>query len=245
MTDATEVFWRTHDGLPREAPGSAATTELLLRLVGELPERPRVIDVGCGPGPATILLAQLTGGHVTGVDLHEPFLAEVLRKAGDAGVADRVDVSAVSMTALPFAAGSVDLLWSEGSAYIMGFDAALAAWRPLLSPGGALVVTEVEWLTSTPSPAAREFWAAGYPAMRTTADNVAAAQRAGWDVRAVYVLPDSDWDAYYGPLAERVDELRGDGIPVDLLAEAVAEIDLRATHGDEYGYTGYVLRPHR
>ncbi|WP_433359410.1 SAM-dependent methyltransferase [Actinoplanes sp. CA-142083] len=239
----TDVFWRAHEGLPREAPGSAETTALLLRLAGPLPDRPRIADIGCGTGPATVALARLTGGDVTGVDLHEPFLHALTARARAAGVGDRVTALRASMDDLPLPPGSVDLLWAEGSAYIMGFDAALAAWRPLLAPGGVLVLTEAEWLTPSPSAGARAFWDPGYPAMRTTAGNVEAAQRAGWTVRAVYVLPDSDWDEYYGPLAARIEELRREGIAEDLLGPVAEEIEIRARYGDDYSYTGYVLRP--
>ncbi|MFC7280188.1 class I SAM-dependent methyltransferase [Paractinoplanes rhizophilus] len=239
----TDVFRRAHQGLPREAPGSAETTALLLRLAGPLPGRPRIVDVGCGTGPATVALARLTGGHVTAVDLHPPFLDAVTARAAAAGVGDRVTALRASMDSLPLAPGSVDLLWAEGSAYLMGFDAALAAWRPLLAAGGVLVLTEAEWLTPTPSAGARAFWDPGYPAMRTTAANVRAAERAGWIVRAVYVLPDSDWDEYYEPLAARLAELRGEGIPDEVLAPVGEEIAVRAAYGGEYAYTGYVLRP--
>ncbi|GAA0246538.1 class I SAM-dependent methyltransferase [Cryptosporangium japonicum] len=236
-----DVFWRAHTDLPREAPGSEATTRLLLRLAGPLPSRPRVLDVGSGTGPATVLLAQLTGGDVTAVDRHEPFLARVTERAKAANV--HVGTLAASMDALPFAPGSVDLLWAEGSAYIMGFDAALAAWRPLLTPSGVVVLTEAEWSSDAPAPEARAFWDAGYPAMRTMPGNVAAIARAGWSIRAVYVLPDADWDNYYGPLAARIEELRAEGVPDDRLAAVREEIDVRERHGADYGYTAYVLRP--
>ncbi|MEU4560704.1 class I SAM-dependent methyltransferase [Actinoplanes sp. NPDC023936] len=243
MTDLTAAFWRAHHDLPREAPGSAATTELLLRLAGALPAEPRVLDLGCGTGPATIALARLTGGHVTAVDLHEPFLERLTANARAAGVGDRIETRLASMDDLDVAPGSADLIWAEGSAYIMDFDAALAAWKPLLAPGGVLVLTEAEWLTPTPAAGAREFWDPGYPAMRTTAGNVEAAQRAGWTVRAAYVLPDSDWDEYYRPLAASIERLRREGVPGDLLDQVGAEIGVRAAHGADYGYTGYVLRP--
>ncbi|WP_235734625.1 SAM-dependent methyltransferase [Nocardioides alcanivorans] len=241
--ELVDLFWQAHDGLPREAPGSEETLELLLRLAAPLAERPRVLDVGCGTGPASIPLARLSGGVVTAVDLHRPFLDVLVENAVAAGVSDRVSVLEASMDALPVEPGTVDLLWAEGSAYVIGFDAALATWRPLLAPGGVLVLTEAEWLTPEPEPGARDFWDEGYPTMRTTADNVAAAQQAGWTVQATYVLPDSDWAAYYGPLAARIDELRAAGVAEGVLAQVGAEIGVRERFGADYSYTAYVLRP--
>lgn len=242
MTSLEDVFWAAHTDLPREAPGSEATTKLLLRLAGALPDDPVVVDVGCGTGPASVLLARLTGGRVTAVDLHQPFLDAVARRAEEAGVADRVTTLAADMAELPLAPGSVDLLWAEGAAYVVGVDAALAAWRPLLAPGGVVVLTEAEWLTPEPAAGARAFWDAGYQAMRTTAGNVDALQRSGWRVEAAYVLPDTDWDAYYRPLRDRIAQLRREGVPGDLLAQVGEEIAVREAHGGDYGYTGYVLR---
>jgi SAM-dependent methyltransferase len=135
------------------------------------------------------------------------------------------------------------VVWAEGSAYLMGFDAALRAWRRLLVPGGVLVLTEAEWITPEPAPAARAFWDPAYPGMRTTDANVRAALAAGWTVAATYLLPDADWDAYYGPLAARIEELRREGIDPAMLDEVGREIDVRRRHGADYGYTGYVLRP--
>jgi SAM-dependent methyltransferase len=236
VPSAEELFHLAHTGLPREAPGSPATTRLLLGLAGPLPGRPRVVDVGCGPGTSTLLLAELTGGDVLGVDTHPPFLDELRRRGGTGLDAPMQD--------LPLPDGSVDLLWAEGSAYVMGFDAALAAWRRLLAPGGVLVLTEAEWTTPHPAPGARAFWDDAYPAMRTTAGNVAAAQDAGWTVAATHLLPDSDWDAYYGPLAARIAELRTEHPDAGAGLDAVgAEIGVRTRHGADYGYTGYVLRP--
>lgn len=38
--------------------------------------------------------------------------------------------------------------------------------------------------------------------------NVRAAISSGWKGRATCLLPDSDWQTYYDPLARRLDELR-------------------------------------
>ncbi|NEB66766.1 class I SAM-dependent methyltransferase, partial [Streptomyces fulvissimus] len=63
-----------HQDLPRQGPGSDATTRRLLEMAGPLPEHPRVLDAGCGPGRSALLLAEEAGAHVTAVDLHQPFL---------------------------------------------------------------------------------------------------------------------------------------------------------------------------
>ncbi|MER5871987.1 bifunctional class I SAM-dependent methyltransferase/N-acetyltransferase [Streptomyces sp. NPDC002044] len=239
--------------MPRQAPGSDASTRHLLSLCGPLPERPRVLDLGCGPGRSALLLAAEAGPHgaeVTAVDLHDGFLEELRAAAVARGLAGRVRTVSADMGELPFEDGSFDLVWAEGSAYVIGFDTALARWKRLLAPGGTLVLTECEWTVEEPSAGARAFWDPQY-ALRTTARNLAAAQAAGYRVAGVHRLPDSDWAEYYGPLAERVRARAGSGSPATAgspareaaVAATREELDVRDHHGHEYGYTGYVLRP--
>ncbi|GAB17317.1 putative methyltransferase [Gordonia effusa NBRC 100432] len=238
-----ELFFRAHAGLPRQAPGSESTTRTLLRLAGQLPENPRVLDIGSGPGSSSILLAQLTTGHVTAIDTHDPFLAELTERAKTADVSDSIATLNAPMEDIPLPDGCADLIWAEGSAYLMGFDAALASWRRLLADDGVIVLTEAEWLTPAPSTGAKTFWDEGYPAMRTTGENVTAAMQSGYEVRAVYVLPDDDWAQYYDPLTQRIAELRAAGVDEYFLSMLGQEISIRASHGHDYAYTGYVLRP--
>lgn len=241
---AEEIFWAAHENLPREAPGSPATTRLLLRLAEPLAARPRIVDIGCGTGSASILLAAEADAEVVAVDTHLPFLERLRAEAAATGLNDRIRTMAAPMQDLPLPDGTADLLWAEGSAYIMGFDAALRAWRRLLAPGGVLVLTEAEWTTPEPASEARGFWDAGYPGMRTTDANTRAAMDAGWTVAATYLLPDSDWATYYDPLATRIAALRRERPDANATLDEIGrEIEVRRAHGADYGYTGYVLRP--
>ncbi|MFK4068470.1 bifunctional class I SAM-dependent methyltransferase/N-acetyltransferase [Streptomyces sp. NPDC029674] len=246
MTDNASIshaFFALHHGLPRQGPGSDATTRRLLSLAGALPERPRVLDLGCGPGRASLLLAAEAGAEVTAVDLHEPFLDELHASAEARGLTDSITTVKADMAELPYPDGSFDLVWAESSVYGIGFDTALRDWRRLLAPGGALVLTECEWTAAEPSAAARAFWERHY-ALRTTEANTRAATNAGYSVLGVHPQPESDWDEYYGPLAARADAA-DPGAPgmAEALAATREEIAMRREHGSEYGYTGYVLRP--
>jgi len=42
-----------------------------------LPENPRTLDVGCGPGMQTIELAKRSSGQIYALDNHQPFLEQL------------------------------------------------------------------------------------------------------------------------------------------------------------------------
>ncbi|HEX8823356.1 MAG TPA: class I SAM-dependent methyltransferase, partial [Archangium sp.] len=57
-----DAFFLLHTDLPREGPGSDdCTREALRRLRPWLPASPRVLDLGCGPGKQTLVLARELG----------------------------------------------------------------------------------------------------------------------------------------------------------------------------------------
>ncbi|MFF5081799.1 class I SAM-dependent methyltransferase [Actinoplanes sp. NPDC000266] len=88
----------------------------------------RVLDVGCGCGDTTAVLAE-TAGSVVGIDVSEPLLAEA-RRAG------RPNVRFVRGDAQVEPLGPFDLVVSSFG--VMFFDDPAAAFRNLRSTGGRL-----------------------------------------------------------------------------------------------------------
>ncbi len=246
MRVRTEVFWRLHRDLPKQGPGSDASTRRALALAGPLPERPGILDLGCGPGRQSLVLAQATGGHVWAVDLLRPFLEQLERAARAAGLADRITTRQASMAELSDPDGAYDVIWSEGAIYNLGFSTGLRLWRRLLRPGGVLAVSEVVWLVDDPSPRSRAFWQADYPGIGHPESNRRQIRDAGYEAIGEFVLPARDWwDDYYDLIEERLVTLRDEREGAEWRA-AIAEYDeelavVRAGLA-EFGYVFYVMR---
>lgn len=243
---AWQVFFAVHDNLPREGPGNQPSTARALAMARPLPDRPRVLDIACGPGMQTCDLARLLpDATITAVDNHPPFVAAARARVAAMGAADRVTVLEGDMAALPFVPGSFDLIWCEGAAYIMGVEAALTAWKPLLAPGGRLAFTEAVWLRQDPPERVRRNWDE-YPAMTDIAGCRALVARCGYTLLGDFVLPqEAWWDDYYTPMAGRIEEVAprfaGDAVAEQVLELCREEIAVYRAHADCYGYLFMVL----
>jgi SAM-dependent methyltransferase len=181
------------------------------------------------------------------VDLFPEFLGVLQARAHASGCSDRVETLAGSMDALPLAAESFDLIWSEGAIYNMGFGAGVAAWRPFLKPGGALAVSEITWLRPDPPEEIRQHWEAEYPEIATASEKTAILEQAGYDLLGYFVLPSTSWiDNYYEPTATRMAAFleRHAGRPeaVEITEMERHEADLYRRYQEWFSYGFYVAR---
>jgi serine/threonine-protein kinase HipA len=241
----SEAFFRLFEGLPRQGPGSDACTREALRRLPELPAAPRVLDLGCGSGRSTLVLAHALRTEVIAVDNHQPFLDQLRDSARERRLADLIDIRCADMAAPGLPQGSIDLLWSEGAIYLLGFEEGLRLWRPLLRPGGCLAASECSWLCAEPPAEAAAFFRDGYPGMAGIRENVARARAAGFDPIDHFTLPpEAWWDEYYTPLEQRMACLAptADSELVAVIDETRREIELFRSYGDSYGYVFYLLR---
>jgi SAM-dependent methyltransferase len=239
-----EALIRQHLGLRRKGPGGDAHTLRALSRCTGLPPDPVVVDLGCGSGAATLLLARELGSPVLGVDLCQGFLDELEEQARAEGLAHLVRTLCADFGGLDLPPRSVDLLWSEGAVYQLGFEEGLRRWRAFVKPGGYLAVTEAVWLTRTPPDEVRERWAAWYPAMTTLDACRVTAEGLGLDVVDAFPLPRSAWEAYYHPLAAHSEAFRSDPDPgmQAVLADLASELDTFERFGDSYGYGFLVMQ---
>jgi SAM-dependent methyltransferase len=102
------------------------------------------VDLGCGPGFTTRLLAEtLAAARTTGMDTSESFLAQA-RAAVPACAFAAHDVGVV-----PFPTGPADLLYARFLlCHLPEPLAVLSRWAGQLRAGGRLLCEEVEWIRS-------------------------------------------------------------------------------------------------
>jgi SAM-dependent methyltransferase len=225
-------------------PGDNVHTLNVLRL---LPKQQFyvIVDAGCGTGRQTMVLAKELGTLVHAVDAYEPFLHDLTRRAKAAGIEHLIQTHCMDMQDIPGVFPHIDLLWSEGAAYNIGFSNALAVWAPVINTGGFAVVSELSWLRDQVPDAVREFFSSGYPDMQSMQQNLAVAANAGYGVLTTYTLPKEAWvKGYYDLLEPRAKALidHPDASVRDFAVETVKEIETFQASEDSYGYVFYVLQ---
>lgn len=126
-----ELFLFTlHEGLPRQGPGSTACTEKIFSFLPGLTQNPAVPDIGCGSGMQIISIARISPkACITATDVHVPFLVALNKRAKSAGFSERIRCVQASMDSLPIIPSAFDLIWAEGSIFIIGVEQGIKSWK--------------------------------------------------------------------------------------------------------------------
>ena len=103
-------------------------------------DRPRILDIGCGSGVPTFELANLSDGKIIGIDIEQPLLNIVNELVEKRGLSSRIKIINCSLFNINFPNDYFDILWSEGSINIIGFERGLKEWKRLLKQEGYLVI---------------------------------------------------------------------------------------------------------
>lgn len=241
----TALICEYYSSTERQGPGSPEITLKALSFVEGLTEKSIIADIGCGTGGQTMILASHTQGQITGLDLFPNFIDIFNANAKKFGFHDRVKGIVQSMDKLSFCLESLDLIWSEGAIYNIGFERGLNEWKGFLKTGGYIAVTEASWFTDQRPQEIEEFWLDAYPGIDTIPNKLAQMQKVGYVPIASFILPDYCWTKnFFEPQNEAqgifLNKYTGNKFAKDLVDNQNYERVLYDKYKDYYGYVFYI-----
>ena len=251
LTEPTPLFWdvffQVYEHLPRQGPGTRACAAQALALCNELPDAPKILDLGCGVGGQTLQLAELTNGTIVAIDSHAPSIDRLQRSIDKRGLSKRVRALVGDMANSLQPHESFDLIWSEGALYGVGLEVALNVCRTLLRPGGYLAFTDAIWRKANPPAAVKASFDLDYPGMGWLNDDLSMIQSAEFDLVGHFTLPDDAWwDDFYTPMEARISQLRRryaeDQEAMQVLDQIAQEPEMHRLHARYYAYEFFVVR---
>ncbi len=241
-----ELLIDLHKNNHRQSPGGEQQTKLAMTLAGlsKTSEKIKVADVGCGTGASTLTLSESLNAGITAVDLSHEFLDVLKTKAEKRGLAGNIAPLVCSMDDLPFEKNSLDVIWTEGAIYNMGFEKGVSYFKRLLKTGGILAVSETTWLTQSRPEEITSYWDAEYPEIATAADKINILEKQGFVLKGYFPLPESCWiENYYTPLENGFNTFlakHNSNEAKHIIDAEMAEIALYKKHRKHYSYGFYI-----
>ena len=241
-----EYFLEIYGRLPRAGPGSYECTKKAYELMVDLPETPRILDVGCGPGVQTVDLLKISGGIVLALDFLPLMIERTKANAEISNVSERLEVLEQDMKLMAFSPASFDVVWSEGAIYNLGFENGLSKIRHFVRPGGYVAVSEAVWLKPNPPAPAVAFWRQ-YPGIDSVATKLAVIDSLGYRQVGHFVLPESTWIVdYYDPMeiliAKKAQEWAHIPQALEVIEAARREIEIFRKYSSYFGYAFFVMK---
>ena len=242
-----QIFFEIFESLPRQGPGDEESTKKAFQKLAGLPEHPEILDVGCGTGGQTMVLAKLSSGNITALDNYAPFVAKLKSNARRDGFAERIHCIIGDMNSMNFPKGSFDVIWCEGAAFVIGVNNALKAWRPLLRPKGYLAVSELVWFKKRAPKEIKDYFEKEYPDIKYYKHIYPVIESAGYKMIDYFPLPsESWWTHYYTPVKKKLAEMRrkyrNNKDAQAIFDSFQLEIDMHRKYSQYYGYGFFIMR---
>jgi SAM-dependent methyltransferase len=110
----------------------------------------RLLDLACGKGELLCRFAERFGATGVGIDIHQPCLEAARARANELGVARSVeliegDAGEPGLTERFGVVSCIGATWIGG-----GLSGTLAVMKPLMAPGGWMLVGDVYWVETPP-----------------------------------------------------------------------------------------------
>ena len=241
-----DIFRDIHKDMPRQGSGRDEYTQKAFEMIPAI-KQPKILDIGCGPGMQTIKLAKLSDGEVIGIDIIQQYLDQFQEQIHKENLQDRVKAVNQSMFEIKYPKEYFDIIWAEGSIFIIGFEKGLSDWKKYIKPGGFLAVHEMAWLKENPPKEVTDFWEAVYPEIPTIDDNLKIIKKCGYKILGHFPLPeDAWWEFYYNPLQKRLEKLKikykDNQKALDMIKGEYKEINLFKKYNKWYGSVFFVMQ---
>jgi ubiquinone/menaquinone biosynthesis C-methylase UbiE len=240
-------FYEIFDGIPRLAPGSEVITIKAFNTISDFikPES-RILDIGCGLGQHTKLLAKLSNANVYALDNHKPYLAQ-LKESAESNNIKNIETVNASMFDLPFKQKQFELIWCEAAIYNIGFKKGLEYFRNFLKDNSYMAVSEVSWTKKEIPEELKTFWDNEYPYISTIEYNIKLISRLGFSLLDFFQYPVSAWlDNYYIPLEKRLINLQNkysdDNEKIEMINSVKHEINTYRKYYKYYNYVFYIMK---
>ncbi len=242
-----EVICDYYAAMERQGPGSNDVTIKALSFVEGLTNASKIVDLGCGTGGQTITLANHAKGDILGIDIFPKFIEIFNQNVALRNLSHRVKGNVGSMGELTFLENEIDLFWSEGAIYNIGFENGINSWRKYLKKGAHIAVSEVSWFTENRPDEINTFWTDAYPEIDTIPNKMAQIQKAGYIPVASFILPEICWtENFYLPQVKIQDDFlnkyKGNKMAIDLVENQRHEAALYHKYKDYYGYVFYIAK---
>ncbi|MBK6682727.1 MAG: methyltransferase domain-containing protein [Ignavibacteriales bacterium] len=233
--------------IERQGPGSPEATLKALSFIDNLNNESSIIDIGCGTGGQTMVLAHNAPGNFKGLDMFPKFIDLFNANAKMNNLQERVKGIVGTMMELPFNDEEFDLIWSEGAIYNIGFEKGLNYWNRFLKRGGYIAVTEACWFTETRPEEINSFWNDAYPEIDTISNKMDQLQKAGYVPIASFILSENCWiENFYEPQSNIQEEFLkkhpGNENAENLVEEMKHEVKMYNKYKEFYGYVFFIGR---
>ncbi len=243
------VYFEIFEHIPRQGPGSPASTRRALGACQIVPPVPQILDLGAGSGAQSLVLAQaFPKGHVTAIDNHPAYITRMKGEVALRGLYEHLLPLCANMDHFPFMPGHCDLVWCENAVQALGLEKALPQWKRYAKTGGYIGFSMPVWLTETPSPELAQWMKVRVPDMDTT-DRINLALKAeGLQLETQFLLPNDDWwTSFCTPMRDlallsRQHRYSKNPVALAVLNEMLFEVTLRERFADEYAIAFTVAR---
>ncbi|MEB3339308.1 class I SAM-dependent methyltransferase [Okeania sp.] len=240
-----QLIYEYYSKLERQGPGSSEVTIKALSFIDNLTNESKIADIGCGTGGQTMAIANHTSGYITAIDLSPIFIDIFNINSQKLNLENRVNGIVGSMENLPFQNEELDLIWSEGAIYNIGFERGINEWYKFLKRGAFLAVSEISWFTEERPGEINEFWNNEYPEIDTISNKVKQMEKAGYIPIATFVLPENCWtENFYAPqvaVQEKfLQKYLGNKTAEKLVENQQHEAELYYKYKQFYGYVFYI-----